>query len=104
MENRIDTLAVKNKEIALKLQRQGFEVLNVCISRDDSNKLVYIFERSESFQKALNDIIKSLPKANNGLTLNDKKLIVELLTYKSMEYKAMGLNSDSIQRIIEKLS
>lgn len=104
MENRIDTLAVKNKEIAMKLQNQGFEILNVNISRDDNSKLVWIFEKTDSFKKAFDDILKSLPKASDGLTFTEKKLIIELLTYKSMEYKSMGLNSDSLNKIIAKLS
>jgi endonuclease V-like protein UPF0215 family len=104
MENRRDTMAVKNKDIAMKLQNQGYEILNVKISRDDSSKLVWIFEKTDSFKKAFDDIMKSLPKASERLTLIEKKLIVEMLTYKVSEYKAMGIKSDSIQRIIDKLS
>lgn len=99
----MNTFAVKNKRIAIQLINQGFPVLNVKKSKDDETKVVHIFEDTEEFRKAFNKIVDALPSKGVPLSKFEKKLLIELLTVKQLEYKAMGVKTGIIDGIIAKL-
>lgn len=73
------TFAVKNKKIALSLSQQGFELLNVTKNKYDGSPC-FIFEDTEDFRKAFNQIVDGLPNKSVTLTNDEKKYLISLLT------------------------
>lgn len=106
MDN-IKTRAVKNKNVAMKLANEGFEILNITQSRDDAKSFVYIFQDIPEFRVAFDALLKTLPKAKDNkdcyLTHAEKKYLLELLESKQLEYQKMGVKTDTIDGIIQKL-
>lgn len=99
----MDTFAVKNKRIAIQLINKGFPVIDVKKSKDDETKVVHIFEDTDGFKKAFNQIVDALPSKGVTLTKFEKRFLTELLTVKQLEYKSMGVKTGTIDGIIAKL-
>lgn len=105
---KIKTFAVKNRSICNRLVNKGFELLNVTKNRDNPTEPCFIFERTDDFIKAFDDIQDEIMSSRRdkdiGLTEFERDFVCDILIHKRDEYKTLGVkNVDTLDSIIDKL-
>lgn len=58
MTKNIQTKAIRNKQMAFKLARQGFQIIATRPNRREPEYKVYIFEVTPKFKEALDKLIE----------------------------------------------